>query len=188
MKSIIAKTAILSFLAASCNYNSTTTKNSPRSTDSNKTVVNLQAGSASTADILTAYLQLKNALSNDNSSLAALAAMALHAALGSFNKKALADSQRIKFEDIQDEASEHAEHIGKNAGNIAHQRMHFESLSEDIYDLVKIFGAGQILYMDFCPMYDQGKGASWISESKDIKNPYLGKSMPTCGVVKEEIK
>ena len=152
-----------------------------------KPTVNLQTSTPSISNILSAYLQLKNGLVKDNSNQAAIAAMALHAAFESFNKTALADSQRIKFEDIREEASEHAEHIGKNSGNIAHQRMHFASLSEDIYDLVKIFGVTQTLYKDFCPMYDDGKGASWISESMEIKNPY-GKSMSTCGIVKEEIK
>ena len=37
-------------------------------------------------------------------------------------------------------------------------------------------------------MANDKKGAFWISESKEIKNPYLGKKMPTCGEVKEEIK
>jgi len=30
--------------------------------------------------------------------------------------------------------------------------------------------------------------ATWLSETKEIKNPYLGKKMPTCGEVKEEMK
>ena len=45
----------------------------------------------------------------------------------------------------------------------------------------------QTLYKDFCPMYSDGKGATWLSETKEIKNPYLGKKMPTCGSMKEEI-
>ena len=57
-----------------------------------------------------------------------------------------------------------------------------------MYDMVKAFGGGQLLYQDFCPMYNNQKGAAWLSETKEIKNPYLGKKMPTCGSVKEEIK
>ena len=37
-------------------------------------------------------------------------------------------------------------------------------------------------------MYNNKKGAFWLSETKEIKNPYLGKAMPTCGTIKEEIK
>jgi hypothetical protein len=36
-------------------------------------------------------------------------------------------------------------------------------------------------------MYSDGKGGNWISETKHIRNPYLGKDMLTCGVVKEEL-
>lgn len=87
------------------------------------------------------------------------------------------------------DAREHAEHIGKNGGNIAHQREHYVMLSKDIADLIKTFGSGgQTLYKDFCPMANDGKGAIWISEVKEIKNPYLGSKMPTCGSMKQEIK
>ncbi|WP_298392048.1 DUF3347 domain-containing protein, partial [Hydrotalea sp.] len=81
------------------------------------------------------------------------------------------------------------EHIGANSADIRHQREHFVMLSKDISDLIKAFGTGgQTLYKDFCPMANNGKGAIWISELKEIKNPYLGKAMPTCGTVKETIQ
>jgi hypothetical protein len=75
-----------------------------------------------------------------------------------------------------------------NGNNIKHQREHFETLSKDVYDLVKTFGAGETMYKDFCPMYNNNKGAAWLSETKEIKNPYLGKKMTTCGEVKETIQ
>jgi hypothetical protein len=37
-------------------------------------------------------------------------------------------------------------------------------------------------------MYNNNKGAIWLSETKEIKNPYLGKDMDTCGSAKEELK
>jgi len=61
-------------------------------------------------------------------------------------------------------------------------------LSDEIYTVVKSFNLQENLYRDYCEMYNNGKGAYWISETKEIKNPYLGKQMPTCGEVKEEIK
>lgn len=141
-----------------------------------------------TNEIISNYLQLKNAFTNDNTDDAAKAGKALEAAFKSFDKSALTAEQKKTYEDIEDDAREHAEHIGANAGNIAHQREHFDLLSKDMYDLVKAFGAGQTLYKDFCPMYNDNKGAIWLSETKEIKNPYLGKAMPTCGSVKEELK
>jgi hypothetical protein len=78
------------------------------------------------------------------------------------------------------------EHIGDNGGKIEHQREHFVTLSKDMEDLIQLFGTNQKLYLDFCPMADDNKGAVWISETKEIKNPYFGKEMATCGSIKKE--
>jgi Protein of unknown function (DUF3347) len=143
---------------------------------------------ASIKEIVSAYLEMKNALTQDNSTGAATSGKKLEAAFKNFDKSALTAAQKKTYEDVEADAKEHAEHIGANGGNIAHQREHFELLSKDIYDLIKTFGAGQVLYKDFDPMAGNGKGAFWISETKDIKNPYMGKAMLTSGSVKEEIK
>lgn len=134
------------------------------------------------------YLELKNALAQDNSEGAANAGKALETAIKNLDKSSFTDAQKKSFKDVEEDAREHAEHIGKNGGNIKHQREHFEILSQDIYDLVKTFGAGQVLYKDFCQMYNDGKGALWLSETKEIKNPYYGKSMLTCGTIQEELQ
>lgn len=140
-------------------------------------------------EIVSGYLLMKNAFTADKSAAAAAAGKALEATFKGFNKAALTAEQKKVFDEIAEDATEHAEHIGSNGGNIEHQREHFALLSKDIYDLVKAFGAaGQPLYQDFCPMYDKGNGAIWLSETEDIKNPYYGKKMLTCGKVKEEIK
>jgi hypothetical protein len=139
-------------------------------------------------EIVSAYLQMKNAFTEDNSTGAATAGKNLQAAFKNFNKSALTEVQKKTYEDVEADAQEHAEHIGANGGNIAHQREHFELLSKDLYDLVKAFGGGQVLYRDFDSMYNKGKGAYWLSETKEIKNPYMGKAMLTIGSIKEEIK
>ena len=110
------------------------------------------------------------------------------ASFSNSDTKTLSAEQVKTFNDIADDAKEHAEHISANGGNIKHQREHFILLSKDIADLTKTFGnGGQTLYKDFCPMANDGKGAIWVSEVKDIKNPYFGKEMSTCGSVKETI-
>ena len=140
-------------------------------------------------EIISTYLQMKNAFAKDNTNDAATAGKSLQAAFINFDTKTLSAQQAKTFTDIADDAKEHAEHIGANGGKIAHQREHFIMLSKDMTDLIKVFGnGGQTLYKDFCPMANDGKGATWISETKDIKNPYLGKSMPTCGSIKETIQ
>lgn len=151
------------------------------------TVVNPKVAT-SIKEIVGHYLHLKNALVADNGENAATAGKAMVESIGKLDKSLLTAEQKKIYEDIEDDAKEHAEHIGENASKIEHQREHFVMLSKDVYDLVKTFGAGQLLYKDFCPMANAGKGALWLSETKEIKNPYYGKKMLKCGSVKEEIK
>jgi hypothetical protein len=196
MKKIIPGLAIVVIALAACNSkenksakvqnSNTDTMVRPIADTTNS--VNNQNNSTSVKAIVDPYLQLKNALAQDNSREAAAKGKALEASFHKFNTAAFSESQKKIFTDIAETAIEDAEHIGKNGGNIDHQREHFEMLSQDIYDLVKAFGSGEVLFRFFCPMYNQGKGASWISETKEIRNPYMGKSMPTCGTLKEEIK
>ena len=146
------------------------------------------SSTASISEIVKGYLALKNALTADKTKEAATTGAALQAAIKNFDQNTLSVEQKKVFADVADDAVEHAEHIGSNGGNIAHQREHFDTLSKDIYALAKSIGAGQTLYQDFCPMYNDKKGAIWLSETKDINNPYYGKKMATCGSMKEELK
>lgn len=143
---------------------------------------------ASINGIVDSYLKVKNSLADDKAKNAADAGKELVEALGRLDTSLLTAEQAKLYEDVEGDAKEQAEHIGENAGNMAHQREHFEMLSKDIYDLVKAFGSGQVLYKDFCAMYNDKKGAMWLSETKTIKNPYYGKKMLTCGSVQEEIR
>lgn len=140
-------------------------------------------------EILAGYLQVKNSLAKDNGKDAANAGMTIVSTLAEVDIRNLTQEQTRSYTDIADDLREHAEHISSNGSKIAHQREHFIMMSNDIADLVKTFGnGGQTLYKDFCPMANDGKGAIWISELKEIKNPYLGSKMPDCGTVKETIK
>lgn len=139
-------------------------------------------------EIVDHYLHIKNALANDNAAEAAKGGEAMTTAIGKLDKSLLTAEQKKVFDADQDDLKEHAEHIGKNGSNIKHQREHFATMSEEIYALVKAFGAGRPLYHDHCPMYNDNKGGMWVSETKEVKNPYFGAEMLTCGKVEEVIE
>lgn len=139
------------------------------------------------APIVKDYLALKNALVADNDKAAANAGKQLFITLKNVDMKSIPTNKHKNYMDIVGNAKENAEHIGDNAGKIDHQREHLASLSKDISDLIALFGTTQKLYQDHCPMYNDGKGAVWISEFKAIKNPYYGNQMLTCGSVKKEL-
>ncbi|MGM1056651.1 MAG: DUF3347 domain-containing protein [Bacteroidota bacterium] len=138
--------------------------------------------------ILNSYLELKNALVADNTEEAANIGKTLFEDLGEFDQSSIAVEQKQEVIDIIEDAREHAEHISENSGKMEHQREHFEILSKDVEDLIAITGTDRVLYKTFCPMYNNNKGAIWLSETKEIKNPYFGSKMMKCGEIQEEIK
>ncbi|WP_298741261.1 DUF3347 domain-containing protein [uncultured Chitinophaga sp.] len=75
------------------------------------------------------------------------------------------------------------------ASSLADQRELYALLSKDVIALVKSSGlsSGE-LYVDYCPMANNDKGANWLSAAAEIKNPYFGDQMLTCGEVEETIK
>jgi len=139
--------------------------------------------SSQTKQILADYMAVKDALVNDDKNAAQKVGGQLETALSSFNVSGYTAEQQAELNDIIEDAKEHAEHISKS--EIDHQREHFKMLSKDMLDMVAITGAGETVYELFCPMYD--KGSSWLSMSKDIKNPFYGSKMLTCGSVKKQI-
>lgn len=138
-------------------------------------------------EIISNYLTLKNALTKDDAKGAGVAGKTLYATFNAVNVNSIDAKLKKEYLDIVDDAKEHAEHIGANADKLEHQREHFVMLSKDINDLIKTFGTERKLYQDFCPMANDGKGAIWISEVKDIKNPYQGTKMLTCGSMKKAL-
>lgn len=153
------------------------------------TFTNIDAKAAvSIKEITDHYLHVKNALTNDNANEAANGGKTMITAITKLDKSLLTADQKKVFDEIQNPLKEHAEHISKNAGDIKHQREHFIGMSENIYTLVKAFGGGRTLYHDHCPMAQDNKGAMWISEMKEVKNPYFGAQMPNCGTVEETIQ
>ena len=136
--------------------------------------------------ILKGYFNLKDALVNDDNSKAKELGNTLAQSLKSFDASSYSDSQQNELKDIIEDATEHAEHIGES--DIKHQREHFKTLSKDMTDMVAITGTSMTIYEQYCPMYDNNKGGAWLSMNDEIRNPYFGDKMLTCGSVKSEIR
>ena len=192
MKTIVFSIATAAIVLSACGNSNNDTKEASKAADTAMTTTtagnNATTQNASVDEAVNAYLQLKNALTTDNGNDAATAGKQLHEAVLKLDNASFTADQKKVYDDVKDDIKEHAEHISTNAGKIAHQREHFDMLSKDMIDLVKVVKPSQTLYKDHCPMYNDNKGADWLSEVKDIKNPYYGKKMLECGEVKEEIK
>jgi uncharacterized protein (DUF885 family) len=163
---------LILFLAASvlytaCSNNSNSKENTAKTTDtsSQDSITNNsidQKSKATINEVVSGYLKLKDALTDDNGNDAASAAKEMGEALAKVNESALDADQKKTYGDVKDDIKEHIEHIGANSSNIEHQREHFDMLSSDMITLVSTTGTSKMLYKDFCPMYNNKKGASWL--------------------------
>lgn len=120
--------------------------------------------------VLTGYLDVKDALVNDDAAKAKEAAAALAGSTGGY----------------ADQLNESLNTIA-STDDIEAQRVAFETLSMNLYDVAKGGGAGITIYKQYCPMAFDDKGAFWLSSEKQVLNPYFGASMLRCGKVQEEI-
>lgn len=134
------------------------------------------------------YINLKNALTMDNGDSTRVAAKFLFNDINKVNTESLTADQKKSWSQYNEKIRYDAEHM-KGTSEIEHQREHFVSLSSNMFKLMKSVNVNSAdIYYQFCPMANDGKGAYWLSEKSQIANPYLGKSMPTCGSTKETIK
>ncbi|MBS1772137.1 MAG: DUF3347 domain-containing protein [Bacteroidetes bacterium] len=67
-------------------------------------------------------------------------------------------------------------------------RIHFDKVSAAIYKILKVAGLKNAgVYHQFCPMAFNDKGAYWLSNETEIKNPYFGKKMLECGEITDSL-
>lgn len=175
-KIFIAASAFGLFLATACNQSATKQQQEGDSTIIADTAQQANAAlpdSQNTAEVVKAYLTLKDNLVASNAAESKKAAATLQTEL--IEVKGCA------------EAADFASQIAAT-DKIDEQRKAFLTLSKDVIPLVKGVKKAAPLYVAYCPMANEGKGGYWLSDKKEIKNPYYGDAMLTCGEVKEELK
>ena len=81
-------------------------------------------------------------------------------------------------------------HRLEQAKDLATIRQAFYPLSQSLVQLVENFGSSgdSPLYVQFCPMAFENKGATWLTDTEEIKNPYFGAMMLRCGEVRKQVK
>lgn len=131
------------------------------------------AQDSSKSSLLNSYYSLKDALVKSNSNAASVSAASLVTQVNGIDKATLADESRTAL--ISDAL------VISETKDIKIQRQHFASLSANMLALAKTVKlSADPIYQEYCPM----QNASWLSNSKTIKNPYYGSAMLSCGSVK----
>jgi Cu(I)/Ag(I) efflux system membrane fusion protein len=70
--------------------------------------------------------------------------------------------------------------------DIEKQRHEFIALSAHFIDWASQgLTADETLYVQFCPMANDNQGAKWLSTESEIRNPYYGDAMLSCGSIVE---
>lgn len=142
--------------------------------------------------LLNAYYSLKDALVKSDVSQANVAAQSVKIAADSLNLEELeGDSTGV----IKETAMNFTGTISNSAAalvqesGIEDKRREFEIITDALYTLTRaVRYDGSTVYYQFCPMAFNDKGAYWLSNSPEIRNPYFGDKMLTCGSVQDSIR
>ncbi|HRH50135.1 MAG TPA: DUF3347 domain-containing protein [Panacibacter sp.] len=148
-------------------------------------------------EMLNSYFALQTALVDWDTAKASAAADTLAVLMGKVPYDALkADTTIIAT------AKSFSENITADAQGLAgdnsieEKRHSFYTLSENLYSLIRtVHYDQQVIYHDKCPMaFKDSEEAYWITNSKEIINPYLGKKHPMyksgmigCGSIEDSI-
>ena len=119
------------------------------------------------------YIQLKTALVNTNSEKTAAISRTLQASVTKL--------------DVTKELTSALNRIAQTR-DIEGQRAAFVVLSAEVESMLEGALKGGAIYKQYCPMAFGNTGAHWLSNTKEIQNPYFGDKMLKCGRVDAQIK
>lgn len=133
------------------------------------------------------YFTIKDALIKGDSKTVTTAAANLKSAIAAIKMGELQPKEHDIWMMVMKDLEKQAAALQSSKG-LDKQRVAFTALSETVYKLIKASDPDYMVYYNHCPMYNDGKGANWLSKEKAIQNPYYGSQMLTCGSTKEIIK
>ena len=119
------------------------------------------------------YLQLKDNLVSSDAESSAKSAAELASALA-------------KIDGCENAAGLASKIAGTD--DLAIQRINFTILSDDVIAMMKHTPVNSgSMFVQYCPMANDGEGGYWLASEKQIRNPYYGDAMLHCGEVKETL-
>jgi Cu(I)/Ag(I) efflux system membrane fusion protein len=131
-------------------------------------------------DATAAYFDIQHALSSDSADKAKKAGKQLLEKLDLVDKKQLSGQAHMDWMNLAKKIRAAVQGLTK-AGDIEAVRVEFEKLTQPITIAVKRFGSGKIAVLRFhCPMAFNNKGAYWLQNSRETRNPYFGALMLLC--------
>ena len=163
------------------------TNGTPNKTAAKKVSVSQKAKDA-LKPLFTEYLSMKDALTNDNLENAKKAGSNILKTVDGLNMALFTGESHNVWMGLSSDLKNTLQHV-QHFKTLEEIRKAFQQVSNIIIGLETSFNPNdEALYVMHCPMANNNKGADWLSTSKEVKNPYYGQSMLTCGEVTKEIK
>lgn len=133
------------------------------------------------------YFALKNSLVKSNTTNAEKESEKLLNSIKKVDMSLLEEDAHVKWMSSKNDLTELLKK-NNSSFDLEEYRINFQKISGKIIDLAESFGINKdFVYVQFCPMAFDDKGAFWLSETEEILNPYFGDDMLNCGETKRKI-
>ena len=133
--------------------------------------------------VIDAYIELKDALIQSDVAMASNKSKIFRKVLDSISV-----NERAQTHNYWSILHKTSKGINENV-SLEQQRKQFQILSDNLIAIIRNFDEIESkLFVQYCPMADNNKGASWLSKEEKVLNPYFGDKMLKCGSVKEIIE
>lgn len=129
------------------------------------------------------YFSLKDALVKTDAATASIKAKDLFVAINAVEMENLKMEEHMVWMKVYKDLASDVKKISETQ-DIKIQRDFFKSVSKNMYELMKVSKADTPTYYQYCPMVN----ANWLSKENEVKNPYYGSKMMSCGKTVETIK
>jgi copper chaperone CopZ len=135
--------------------------------------------------LFSSYFDLKDAFVQSDEKRISTEAANLTKKISLIDMSTLKDDQHQLWMKLNQHMVTISAEISKG-GKIDTKRIKFSELSQDFHQLAKVAKLNYEIYFQHCPMFNNG--ADWLSKDSQIKNPFYGNQMLTCGKTTETIK
>ncbi|MGD2088070.1 MAG: efflux RND transporter periplasmic adaptor subunit [Candidatus Aminicenantes bacterium] len=127
-----------------------------------------------------AYFAVQHTLSSDDLGGAQKSARDLHKKLAAVDMNLLKGNAHKIWMNLEKTIKASSQTLAQ-AKDIEAARVQLQVMTEPVSTAIKGFGSGKtMVYRFHCPMAFDNKGAHWLQNNSETRNPYFGSSMLTC--------
>ncbi len=183
-ENFLAPDAAYSKLPDCCKYERSLKKDTMKNEtakETNETAIE----ASSFGKLFSDYFDLKDAFIQSDEKSVLGKASNLEKQIESIHMTALTQEQHIVWMKVYIQISELSKELS-TTDKIDVQRKTFSELSKDFYELAKVAQLKYQVFYQHCPMFNNG--SDWLSRESEIKNPFYGNQMLTCGKTMEILK